>query len=197
MLCSPFVRSLKTLSESHVYDFCMYVSCVCHRVVVVVVFSSTLLYFCRRRRTRTQHYSWWWCERTTFLYSIPIVFFLFLFFLLFHVRACSCAHGCTICHFFVGVRFSPHLFRLTLVLTQYYLILSLFAEIVALSFFCLTLTLPSLHSVPSIHPFPLYLPLSLCVCVFYIQTYTQNGARECLCLLLLLIICVMIAYIVC
>lgn len=132
------------------------------------------------------------------LYPLSL-FFYFCSFMC--VRACLCAHGCAMPFLHLGWGFSPHLFRLTLVSTQYYLILSLFAEIVSLSFFCLTLTLPSLHSVPSMRPIP-FVSLPLSFSLRYIQTHThthtltQNGARECLCLLLLLIICVMIAYIV-
>ena len=137
---SPFVRILKTLSESHVYDFCMYVffwmCCCCYFfstttllyftfvVVVVVAVTTTTLYIIRDDDTNEQ----------LFLCSLPIVFFLFYFcFCFFSLslslslsRVCACACSC-LCHFFIGLDFrwfSPHLFRLTLVLTQYYLILS-------------------------------------------------------------------------
>lgn len=156
VLCSPFVRSLKTLSESHVYDFCMYVSCVCHRDVVVVFLrfffyyyftllnftfavvaaAAVALYIIRDDDANEQ----------LFFALCPLSLFYFCSFMC--VRACLCApHGCAISS--SGWGFSPHLFRLTLVSTQYYLILSLFAEIVSVSFFCFTLFSLSLHSIPT------------------------------------------------
>lgn len=112
VLCSPFVRSLKTLSESHVYDFCMCVSCVCHGDVVAVVVVFLRFFFCYYFTSLNFTFA----AAVVALYIIrdddaneQLFFALYthcLFFIFALSCACvrtySCAHGCAMCHFFVG-----------------------------------------------------------------------------------------------
>lgn len=136
---------------------CMFVVCVCPiEFLLLLLFSLLLLYFTLLLPSPppSSHSTLFVMMMRTNNFSstlYPLSSFLFLFF---HALSCACvcvcAHGCAICHFFIGFgvfasSFSAY-FSIDAILFNS---LSLFAEIVYLSFFCLTLTLPSLHSIPT------------------------------------------------
>lgn len=147
LLYSSFRAKLEHIEwVSHVYDmFFVWMPCIHEDVVVVAASSSSyssLLYFCceclllppcsiffvmimqtNNFSSSFQIYCLFFC------FALLCFFLLFSISVLFHVHCVRVyAHLSVLCHFYLNLLlrcFSTHLFRLTLVLTQYYLIFSL------------------------------------------------------------------------